>query len=171
MTDYVPREQYDALARSIECRGDHECPAFMHIHGCYTAHRADQCDAPDEHGHLPPLSPAAYDGPLEQMRRLAQAGVRLSRRHREERDEARAERDALASKLTEVRALRDNVFPGATRRRLDVILDTAPAVYLALHDAEVFDQGANAVADHMWDGDGGGIVNPYRAAAIREEAK
>lgn len=36
-----------------ECDGSGKCSAPRHIHGCYTAHRADQCDAPDEYGHLP----------------------------------------------------------------------------------------------------------------------
>ncbi|KQQ65061.1 hypothetical protein ASF63_13905 [Microbacterium sp. Leaf320] len=36
-----------------ECDGSGKCSAPRHIHGCYTLHRADQCDAPDEYGHLP----------------------------------------------------------------------------------------------------------------------
>lgn len=36
-----------------ECDGSGTCPAPHHIHGCYTTHRADQCDAPEEYGHLP----------------------------------------------------------------------------------------------------------------------
>ncbi|WP_454113512.1 hypothetical protein [Microbacterium maritypicum] len=36
-----------------ECDGSGKCPAEMHVHGCYMPHRADQCDSPDEYGHLP----------------------------------------------------------------------------------------------------------------------
>lgn len=36
-----------------ECDGSGTCSAQRHIHGCYTVHRADQCDAPEEYGHLP----------------------------------------------------------------------------------------------------------------------
>lgn len=35
-----------------ECTGAHDCDAPMHIHGCYRPHRADQCDAPEEFGHI-----------------------------------------------------------------------------------------------------------------------
>lgn len=40
-----------------ECRGDDTCSAPRHVHGCYTPHRADQCDAPNEHEHLPDTRP------------------------------------------------------------------------------------------------------------------
>lgn len=36
-----------------ECDGSGTCPARRHIHGCYTRHRADECDSPEEYGHLP----------------------------------------------------------------------------------------------------------------------
>lgn len=35
-----------------ECDGSSACSAARHVHGCYTRHRADQCDSPDEYGHL-----------------------------------------------------------------------------------------------------------------------
>ncbi len=37
-----------------ECTGASECDAPIHVHGCYRPHRADQCDAPEEYGHIPP---------------------------------------------------------------------------------------------------------------------
>lgn len=36
-----------------ECDGSGCCPASRHVHGCYTPHRATQCDEPDGHGHIP----------------------------------------------------------------------------------------------------------------------
>lgn len=50
-----PSAEGDEFAQD-ECDGSGKCPALRHIHGCYTRHRADQCDSPDEYGHLP-LSP------------------------------------------------------------------------------------------------------------------
>lgn len=35
-----------------ECDGSGTCTAAMHIHGCFTPHRSDQCDSPDEYGHI-----------------------------------------------------------------------------------------------------------------------
>lgn len=35
-----------------ECTGAGDCDAPIHVHGCYRPHRADQCDAPDEYGHI-----------------------------------------------------------------------------------------------------------------------
>lgn len=37
-----------------ECTGAGDCDAPVHIHGCYRRHSADQCDAPNEYGHLTP---------------------------------------------------------------------------------------------------------------------
>lgn len=37
-----------------ECDGSGTCPAPVHVHGCYRPHRADQCDSPDEYGHIEP---------------------------------------------------------------------------------------------------------------------
>ncbi|GAB6857327.1 hypothetical protein [Microbacterium xylanilyticum] len=34
-----------------ECDGSGTCSAPIHVHGCYTPHRSDQCDSPDEYGH------------------------------------------------------------------------------------------------------------------------
>ena len=34
-----------------ECDGSNKCTAPIHVHGCYTPHRSDQCDSPDEYGH------------------------------------------------------------------------------------------------------------------------
>mgnify|MGYP001598277473 CR=1 FL=1 len=48
-----PSAEGDEFAQD-ECDGSGTCPARRHIHGCYTVHRADQCDSPDEYGHLPP---------------------------------------------------------------------------------------------------------------------
>lgn len=43
----------DALRlREVECDGSGQCRAFVHVHGCYTPHRADECDAPGEFGHI-----------------------------------------------------------------------------------------------------------------------
>lgn len=36
-----------------ECDGSGTCSAPRHIHGCYRPHRADECDAAEEYGHLP----------------------------------------------------------------------------------------------------------------------
>lgn len=86
-----------------------------------------------------------------------------------ERDEDRAERDALARKLAEVRSWR--VVLGASYAGvggiilgLDDILDAAPAVSLALHDAEVWDQGvrAKSASSSIFDADVF-AQNPYRA--------
>lgn len=38
-----------------ECTGASDCDAPIHVHGCYRPHRADQCDAPDEYGHVVPV--------------------------------------------------------------------------------------------------------------------
>lgn len=46
-----PSNEGDEFAQD-ECDGSGTCPARRHIHGCYTRHRADQCDSPDEYGHL-----------------------------------------------------------------------------------------------------------------------
>lgn len=35
-----------------ECDGSGTCSAPIHVHGCYTPHRSDQCDSPDEYGHI-----------------------------------------------------------------------------------------------------------------------
>lgn len=35
-----------------ECDGSGECSAPIHVHGCYTPHRSDQCDSPNEYGHI-----------------------------------------------------------------------------------------------------------------------
>ncbi|MCT1395652.1 hypothetical protein M4D51_07920 [Microbacterium sp. p3-SID338] len=48
-----PSAEGDEFAQD-ECDGSGTCPARRHIHGCYTRHRADECDSPDEYGHLPP---------------------------------------------------------------------------------------------------------------------
>lgn len=42
-----------------ECTGANDCDAAMHTHGCYRPHRADECDDPDEYGHLQPLGQGA----------------------------------------------------------------------------------------------------------------
>jgi hypothetical protein len=39
------------LSPQIDCNGTDACPAAMHVHGCFTPHRAEQCDVPGEHGH------------------------------------------------------------------------------------------------------------------------
>jgi hypothetical protein len=49
----VPEPSAEAEFAPGECDGSGTCPAESHIHGCYTRHRADQCDAPEEYGHLP----------------------------------------------------------------------------------------------------------------------
>lgn len=58
----------------------------------------------------------------------------------------RAERDALAAREAQVRAVVEDVPRwrgyGAQRPQLVAILDAAPAVSLAQHDAEVWDEGA-----------------------------
>lgn len=41
------------MNEAAECIGNDRCPAPVHVHGCYTPHRADKCDAPNEFGHLP----------------------------------------------------------------------------------------------------------------------
>lgn len=35
------------------CDGSGQCKAHVHVHGCFTPHLASECDAPDEHGHIP----------------------------------------------------------------------------------------------------------------------
>lgn len=34
-----------------ECDGSGTCSAPIHVHGCYTPHRSDECDSPEEYGH------------------------------------------------------------------------------------------------------------------------
>lgn len=103
-----------------------------------------------------------------------------------ERDEALAERDALAAQRSQMRALVIDALANAddTHMGWDAevsatalldILDTAPAVSLALHDAEVWEQGRRAggsVAMRRMSDEPGAPdpVNPYRAAANRAEA-
>lgn len=92
-----------------------------------------------------------------------------------ERDEARAERDSLAHVIEQVREFSALVtgVPGF-QRRLDAILAAVPAVSLALHDAEVFDQGWNAcqqLAHNQEEFKQVHCDNPYRASASSEEAK
>ena len=48
----VPEPSTEDVFAPGECDGSGTCSAQRHIHGCYTVHRADQCDAPDEYGHL-----------------------------------------------------------------------------------------------------------------------
>lgn len=38
-----------------ECTGAYDCDAPIHVHGCYRPHRADQCDSPEEYGHISPV--------------------------------------------------------------------------------------------------------------------
>lgn len=93
-----------------------------------------------------------------------------------ERDEARAERDALAHVIEQAQAmaglLRPWDVPQTQLRNLGRILATAPAVSLALHDAEVWDEGvrAKSASSSIFDADVF-AQNPYRAAAIREEVE
>jgi hypothetical protein len=92
------------------------------------------------------------------------------RRLSADRDEARSERDALAHERTLVP--HDPWCPGPNQPCDPACWKaTAPTVSLALHDAEVWDEGAAAVSPHA-----GAYLraiqvgNPYRAAAIREGA-
>lgn len=87
--------------------------------------------------------------------------------------DARAERDALALQDNRVRHILASGYGDVHDALADLqaVVDTAPAFSLALHDAEVWDEGYKAsISDH--DSPRVGMtVNPYRAAAIREEAK
>ena len=102
--------------------------------------------------------PRAWYDDME--RRLRQAQDRAVTAERE-RDEARAERDALAAKLEQVReeARGCEDVPAVN---IDLILDTAPSVSLARHDAEVWDEGAEYAVGYsvapLYD-------NPYREGA------
>jgi hypothetical protein len=96
-----------------------------------------------------------------------------------ERDEARAERDALAHVIEQVR-IRQHHRPDDTPIDMldDIarILDTAPAVSLARQDAVAWDQGYQSgfergVLVQAKQASGEAPGNPHRAAAIREEAK
>lgn len=49
----MPEVALDEFAPG-ECDGSGTCPAPVHVHGCYRPHRADQCDSPDEYGHIEP---------------------------------------------------------------------------------------------------------------------
>jgi len=86
----------------------------------------------------------------------------------------REQYDALARVIEQVRRYRasDRLGIPMTPEDLDSILDTAPAASLALHNAEVWDQGfeEGVGVGHTGDHYEGGL-NPYRAAPIREEAK
>lgn len=50
VTDRTIRSDDDEFAPG-ECDGSNKCTAPIHVHGCYTPHRSDQCDSPDEYGH------------------------------------------------------------------------------------------------------------------------
>lgn len=49
----APNDVEDEFAPG-ECDGSSACVAPIHVHGCYRPHRADQCDSPDEYGHIVP---------------------------------------------------------------------------------------------------------------------
>ena len=49
----VPEPSAEDAFAPGECTGAGDCDAPIHVHGCYRPHRADQCDAPEEYGHLP----------------------------------------------------------------------------------------------------------------------
>lgn len=70
-----PSAEEDELAPG-ECDGSGKCAAERHIHGCYTPHRADQCDAPEEYGHLPS---EPQGEPSDLVRRLVE--LRSDMRH------------------------------------------------------------------------------------------
>ena len=50
MPDREDRPDEDEFAPG-ECDGSGTCSAPIHVHGCYTPHRSDECDSPDEYGH------------------------------------------------------------------------------------------------------------------------
>jgi hypothetical protein len=111
----------------------------------------------------------------DEARRLLSTRVEASRL-----DEARAERDALAHVIEQAASVTSEMadtdeYPLEFFWRTRILrhLDTAPAVSLALHDAEVFDQGWKACQQLAHDQEPFTQVqcdNPYRAAAIRKEA-
>lgn len=89
-----------------------------------------------------------------------------------ERDEARAERDARDHVIEQVRRWEQEYADhGADMHDLRAVTETAPAVSLALHDAEVWWRGVTAQWEHRPVGNR--LLesrNPYRAAALREGA-
>jgi hypothetical protein len=135
-------------------------------------HDAD-CEAVHFIGSVaPPWTPCGCD-----ERRVATA--------QRERDEARAERDALAVKLSTLRHLADTSRPSDWLvPAIDIIeaIDTTPPISLARHDAEVKAQALEEAADSAPHGDecehiGGRAWCAWaealheRAAAIRADAK
>lgn len=112
------------------------------------------------------------------LRHKYRGAMSLKGQSQVERDEARAERDALAHVIEQVRwaiTMTDDGWYVTDEDKLQAILEAAPTVSLALHDAEVKAQAldeAVAEARRKWE--------PYscpwvgflddRAAAIREEA-
>jgi hypothetical protein len=96
-------------------------------------------------------------------------------RLKDERDKARAERDALAHVLSLVRdsvVETDDGFFGTDDETLVAALDTAPTVSLARHDAEVKAQALDEASHALWVEHGGPVRRSLRerAAAIRAEA-
>lgn len=76
--DYTDAEIAEALRRPLspepsaedefapgECTGAGDCDAPIHVHGCYRPHPADQCDAPDEYGHIEPQAEPSEDEPTD----------------------------------------------------------------------------------------------------------
>jgi hypothetical protein len=83
-----------------------------------------------------------------------------------ERDEARAERDALAHVIEQG----DHAEDCNLGRWCTCYKSKPPAVSLALHDAEVWDACLDAIEQNELNTEQARQGNPYRAAAIREEA-
>jgi hypothetical protein len=117
----------------------------------------------------------------DEARRLLSTRVEASRLDESiaERDEARAERDALAHVIEQVRVRRmprPEDTPGDMLDDIAVILDAASLVSLARHDAEVKAQALGSAAvdfDHFEYDDNNLAVSTWlgnRAAAIRAEA-
>lgn len=85
-----------------ECTGAHDCDAPKHIHGCYRPHRADQCDAPEEYGHIE-REPVVSDEAVNDARRVLARADGWSRPHFP--SEASEHLDAVSTALARILAV------------------------------------------------------------------
>jgi small-conductance mechanosensitive channel len=179
----VMREAADALAalsdtvpRVASLVDSDKRAAFARLKDEFAGRYGSELDA-DINDLLYVLADAVSVDTYENMRITAYGHLADAER---ERDEARAERDALAHVREQVRAVAGLLRPWKVTpqqlENLGRILDTAPAVFLALHDAEVKAQALDEAASKC-DDDGTEEMTRLidwlqgRAAAIREEAK